>query len=95
LALKLLVVDRLVGIQRFYEIEPFPSRVLSGEAQKIDNRVRIDHDQLLLADIRFHGRQILSQSATVRRGYDLALTVFGLLLVALFGLAAAVTKAVV
>jgi hypothetical protein len=32
---------------------------------------------------------------TVRRGYDLALTVFGLLLVALLGLAAAVTKAVV
>ena len=69
MALELLVVDRLVGIQRFYEIEPFPSRVLSGEAQKINNRVRIDHDQLLLADVGFHGRQILRQSVTVRRGY--------------------------
>ena len=59
----------MIGIQRLDEIEPFPRRVLSGEAEKIDNRVRKDHDQLLLADIRFHGRQILSESMTVRRGY--------------------------
>jgi hypothetical protein len=69
LTLKLGVVDRLVGIQRFYEIESFARRVLSREAQKINDRVRIDHDQLLLADVRFHGWKILSQSVTVRRGY--------------------------
>lgn len=69
MTLELVVVDGLLGIQRLDEIEALAGCVLAREPEKVHDGVRVDHDQLLLADIRFHGRQILSESVTVRRRY--------------------------